>query len=124
MRARRWTLEETEELHRLMAEGYMIPALAEKLGRTEISVRERIRWLGKTEEQKEQRRRQISVTRNGRSAVAAFDHAVMSSKRAPDERIAEREHRLAQPRTLTSRFFGDPPPGYSALDRKRQGLPV
>lgn len=124
MRSRRWTLEETQELLRLQAEGFHIPALAEKLGRTEISVRERIRWLGKTEEQKERRREQINLTRNGRSAVSAFDHAVMSSKRAPDERIEERNYRLSLPRTLTSQFFNDPPPGYSALDRKRQGLPV
>jgi hypothetical protein len=80
--------------------------------------------MGKTEEQREIRRKQISVTRKGRSAVAAFDHPVMTNKRAPDERIAEREYRLALPRTLTGQYFGDPPPGYSALDRKRQGLPV
>jgi hypothetical protein len=124
MRARRWTVEETQDLLRLQAEGYVVPVIAEKMGRTTISVRERIRWLGKTEEQREIRRKQISVTRKGRSAVAAFDHPVMTNKRAPDERIAEREYRLALPRTLTGQYFGDPPPGYSALDRKRQGLPV
>lgn len=36
-----------------------------------------------------------------------------------DERDAR--IRAAQLRTQTQEFFGDPPPGYSALDKKRTG---
>jgi hypothetical protein len=40
--------------------------------------------------------------------------------------IADRDARAAaaERRTYTQEFFGDPPPGFSALDRKRQGLPM
>jgi hypothetical protein len=32
--------------------------------------------------------------------------------------IADRDARYSAPRTITASLFGDPPPGYSALDRK------
>ena len=45
----------------------------------------------------------------------------VGSMRAPPEVLAERDARLAarDRRDQTAEFFGDPPPGYSALDRKR-----
>src|SRR4051794_9132676 len=44
--------------------------------------------------------------------------------RVPDRALAERDGRneASQTRTLTQIIFGDPPPGYSALDKKRQGI--
>jgi hypothetical protein len=47
---------------------------------------------------------------------------VASTTRAPDTALADREARLSAPRTLTATWFGDPAPGWSALDRKRQGV--
>jgi len=39
----------------------------------------------------------------------------------PNRVLEEREHRLSlEPRSITASFFGDPLPGYSALDRARQ----
>lgn len=40
--------------------------------------------------------------------------------RVPAQALADRETRIAAAdrRTLTQRFFNDPPPGYSALDRR------
>lgn len=40
--------------------------------------------------------------------------------RVPAQALVERETRLAaaERRTLTQTFFNDPPPGYSALDRR------
>lgn len=42
--------------------------------------------------------------------------------RVPADVLAQREARMAAAalRTRTQEFFGDPPPGYSALDKKRQ----
>lgn len=34
------------------------------------------------------------------------------------EVLRERDIRLAQPRSLTASIMGDPPPGYSALDKR------
>lgn len=36
----------------------------------------------------------------------------------PDEVFKDRERRNNTPRTLTQSLFNDPPPGYSALDRR------
>jgi hypothetical protein len=48
-------------------------------------------------------------------------HRQSGSMRTPPEVLAERDTRLAarDRRNQTAEFFGDPPPGYSALDRRR-----
>jgi hypothetical protein len=33
-----------------------------------------------------------------------------------------RAARIAAPKTITAMLLGDPPPGWSSLDRKRQGV--
>lgn len=38
----------------------------------------------------------------------------------PEEVTADRDRRLAIRRDLTAEFFGDPPRGYSALDRRQE----
>ncbi|WP_439400301.1 hypothetical protein ACRQ5Q_42870 (plasmid) [Bradyrhizobium sp. PMVTL-01] len=39
----------------------------------------------------------------------------------PDDVFEEAQRRNSAPRTITQSFFGDPPAGFSALDRKRCG---
>ena len=41
--------------------------------------------------------------------------------RPPEEVIAERDHAIAAPRSLSAIAFGDPLPGRSALDRRGAG---
>lgn len=43
-------------------------------------------------------------------------------EKAPNKLFIDREHRAAarDRQDLTAQFFGDPPPGYSALDQRRQ----
>lgn len=48
---------------------------------------------------------------------------VSSSARPSSEMLAERDAALAAPLSLTAHVFGDPPPGRSALDRKREASP-
>lgn len=36
----------------------------------------------------------------------------------PQQVLADRDYRARLPRSVTQTLFGDPPPGYSALDRK------
>lgn len=118
---RRWTEDETATLKHLKAEGYLVKTIAHKLGRTEVSVRERWRWINKDEDQKEMRRQQVNMNRQQWRSNQA-ENIVSRALRASPEAIAERDHRLSLRRSLTSAFFNDPPPGYSALDRKRQGV--
>lgn len=44
------------------------------------------------------------------------------TERAPDHVLQDRDHRLSlQPASLTAAILGDPPPGYSAAERKLVG---
>lgn len=49
---------------------------------------------------------------------------INAPRQVPAAVLAERDARYEASllRTRTQEFFGDPPPGFSALDRKRQGL--
>jgi hypothetical protein len=57
---------------------------------------------------------------------APFGCNQVSKSIASANAIAERDARQFAEglRNDTSRFFGDPAPGFSALDRKRKGLPA
>jgi hypothetical protein len=50
-----------------------------------------------------------------------FGAGLLGPRRIPEKSMAERDRRtLARSqRDLTAQFFGDPPPGYSALDQRR-----
>lgn len=39
---------------------------------------------------------------------------------APSEAVEDAHRRMAAPRSITAFVFGDPPPGYSALDKRGQ----
>lgn len=53
---------------------------------------------------------------------AEKSHPVVSAQRLTPDQVAERDARYlaSLKRNQTQAFFGDPPPGFSALDRKRQ----
>lgn len=57
---------------------------------------------------------------NGASFGANQRSSRHASPREEADRAARKE--AANRQDLTAQFFGDPPPGYSALDRKRQGM--
>ena len=62
-----------------------------------------------------------TVTPRDRSALNAGFHVVHNQAGA--DVMEERERRLAAPhRSLTAQHFGDPPIGYSALDRMNGGV--
>ena len=54
-------------------------------------------------------------------AVARQGGAYHGPRRPPEEVIAERDHAIAAPRSLSAVAFGDPLPGRSAPDRRGAG---
>jgi hypothetical protein len=108
--ARRWTEEETALLKQRKAEGVKHKVIAFELGRSMFAVAERWRWLNSSEEIKQNRRR---VQRLSQSGIIT-----RSPRELPRDVLAERNHRLSLPLTIGQIVLGDPPPGYSALDRK------
>lgn len=123
-RGRVWTEEETAILRQMVDADSGMPALMARLGRSKHSIKERWRWISRTEENKAQRREQINLNRRIRSQFGpgATNPRGVSVRGMPEQVIADREARIgAGPRDLTGAFFGDPPRGFSALDRKLKG---
>lgn len=116
MTKRAWTAEETEQLESLLVTGSLHKDIAAKLGRTIYSVRKRIEWLYMTPQQRELgRQRQIRRRQKKYKKSVHNDARTILNARPTPEMLAERDRRLALPAPA----FGDPLPGYSALDRLR-----
>lgn len=67
-------------------------------------------------------RSRYSKIRGGRPRVARVHAEPVPNVRVTPAQIADRDARMEASwrRSQTQEFFGDPPPGFSCLDRKRQ----
>lgn len=119
-----WNDEETTILCQMKAGNKDDRQIADALGRTVYGIKERWRWIHLTEEQKQDRRTKINANRFGmRKSDATRKIRCASSifsRTIPDGVLIDRDKRMLAPRSLGCELMGDPPPGYSALDRKRQ----
>lgn len=100
-RQQKWTDEETALARKLLKERAPDSEYPRQLGRTRICARARIERL---------------------DYMAAFGSRRSDdrpSEPVPMEVWVERSKRIAAPRSLTASLLGDPPSGYSALDRKQ-----
>lgn len=118
---REWSAEETSELLRMKEAGHSIEVIACSLRRTFHSVKERWRWARTSEEQKQDKIKGAMARRRASGVAPSCQLHAVTTVRPPTELLMEREYRLSLPcRDLTAALFGDPPPGYSALDRRGQ----
>lgn len=92
----RWTDAETDAARELLKKGATDDECREVLGRSFAACRERVERVN------------LEVV-TGPSATGP---------KAPPEVLAEKARRAAAPVTITGFVFGDPPVGYSALDRR------
>lgn len=110
----KWTDEETATLLQMRREGHSFHDIADALGRQYRAVRSKWDTIHETAEQRETRRqrqrRQYQASRPAN--VKPHVHERLEA-RPTEEMLAERDRRLALPAPA----FGDPLPGYSALDR-------
>lgn len=94
------------------------------------SLKEKIRWENMTDEHRQQRRDQLKARRltlketapsrrrrKPTTPIIQVDPRPRVCKQALAERAARRD---LEHRDLTGAFFGDPLPGYSALDQREQ----
>jgi hypothetical protein len=95
-----WTADELRRARTWRARGYSFSAIDRKLDRTVGSTRQKFNQV----------------------ATSNPSERLVGSMRAPPDVLEERDRRAAaaELRTQTQEFFGDPPPGYSALDRARR----
>lgn len=98
MKGRIWTDAEVDALFALMGQGLTLVAAAGRLGRGKEAIRKK--WAAINDEP-------LDALEIERPVIV------------PKERLIERRRRLAAPhRTLVGACVGDPPVGYSALDRR------
>ena len=119
-----WTDEEVERLNSYLAEGLSVPEIASKLDRSIASVHSKIDYMQMTPEEREHKReRHRAYHRQNRSNSRNPHHEnaqTVMSCRPSEEALKERDVRYATPfRDLTGFLLGDPPIGYSALDRRK-----
>lgn len=107
-----WTDEETELLLRCIADEMNTRMIAARIGRTMSAVRGRIRKLRHTHGINIKTRVYVPRGPQLRSEM-------ITKWEPPNEIMEEAKRRRSLSRSsLTAEFFGDPLPGYSALDRK------
>jgi hypothetical protein len=99
MSASKWTPETIALLERRLNEGASVGDIAKELGRQRSIVSAKAYYLRNNEK-----------GRPGAGNVCAVN--------VPPDRWEDRDRRLSAPQTLTGVMFGDPPIGFSALDRR------
>lgn len=114
---RRWTKEDDEVATSMKAKGRSTAVIAHALRRTSVAVRSRMRYLSLTDEQ---RTREWRAKEARRDAVVPtrIAHIHERAPTIPPEVIEERNQRYLAARSLTAILMGDPPRGYSALERR------
>lgn len=129
MRGNTWTPEQWEEARALFAGGKTRGEIALLVGRPITQVSQKIHWEGLSPERREavrrrtnERRQRIAGTKPRQPRKPYTPAAnVVTFEKAPMELFAERAIRQKlEHRDLTGAFFGDPLPGYSALDQREQ----
>jgi hypothetical protein len=105
-----WTPEENEIGRRLLEENASEAEFLEKLGRTKNAAKDHFYYI---------EHRAMVLRRRGEIPVRRGPTRQVTIANAPSiTMMDDAQCQLVAPRSLTSAFFGDPPPGRSALDRK------
>ena len=100
----RWTPEEDEIGRRLLEEDASEAEFLEKLGRTKKAASGHFSYV----------EHRAMVLRRRREST----HRVTIANAPSIVVMNDEQRQFVAPRSLTSEFFGDPPPGRSALERK------
>ena len=116
---RRWTAEEDQALRSLIVSGLSLKQAAPVLGRPYHSTKEHWRWINMTVEQKMERAARLRQPRLNASGIIRRVDENSTRAIAPSYIFEERDRRLLAERSITCQLMGDPPPGFSALDRRR-----
>lgn len=113
-----WSKGELQTLSRMMAEGKTPDEIAQELGCSALRVKSRLVRERMTEEQRaaQAQRKKEWIKKN----TVDYRHCSenRASSRPPPDLIEDAQRRSLAPRSITSMLCGDPPKGYSALDRR------
>jgi len=121
-----WTKEENEIFNAMREQKKSVAEIAVRLRKTRKSIEMKIEVLAMPAEKKERyvmlRRERMKRFREKNPTPPRIYTArgtQIVANRANADMLHERDRRLATtPRDLTAAFFGDPLPGYSALEKR------
>jgi hypothetical protein len=115
-RAPPWTPEKDAQALAMKTKGHTPQEIADAVGKTRGATRFRLRQLSLTAEQREMESRARHVNSVPRERQTARHHVTQAhSKFVPPEVLEEASRRALAPQPA----FGDPPIGFSALDRRK-----
>ena len=119
----KWTEEELTTLHALYNRGVKRYLIAKQLNMPEDRVRARLQWEAQSgtllTARKRRRAAQRLVTKEEQKSAREFFERVEPHHRPTENELREREERLSAPaRNIAGLLFGDPPVGFSALERR------
>lgn len=98
-RAKRWSSEDEKILMGLLAQNKTNKQISEAMGRSRKEVYSKVEY----------------ITRMGKKKV----HTVLTPRvSVPDHVLADADRRANAPRTISAFVLGDPPMGFSALDKR------
>jgi hypothetical protein len=130
MRFSRWTKEEDDLLRKYRAMGWPSYRIAEAgviPGRDRQAITDRWNYMNRSSEDKRAKLDRANALRRARMGWTKRSYHIPAAfvpMDIPAELLRDRDARINTPITVTAMLCGDPPPGWSSLDRKRQGLPV
>ena len=116
-----WSDEETAALQQHLADRKKLREIAELIGRPVSSISNKVARLTADPRRREARLAEKRERDAVYHVIAPYNHEYPESvlKGRPSvEALRERDLRLAAPLTPNCIILGDPPPGYSALDRR------
>lgn len=121
--ARPWKSDELKRAIDMRESGLLLAEIAVVLGRTEKAVRHKLGYATFSPEQLKQRAAKAKEYRAlcglGAGARVHSNGWDKSMTRPTEDMLQERDRRSAMmPRDITAALFGDPLPGYSALERR------
>lgn len=115
----RWSQEDLETLKQLLRKGKTHAQIACALNTSVERVKNRVCWDGMSGWQRELKRQGNNRRRlNGRATSDRRQQYPISASKPKPELLEDAARRLLAPRTLTGELMGDPPIGYSALERR------
>jgi hypothetical protein len=117
-----WTEQEDAILREKRQQGVEFKYIAASMpGRSLHSCRQRYKWLSADDDGKKSMRavqrekRQLAFEASGKRKIPPRANSLSVM---PLQVFVDRAARAAAPRTITQVLFGDPPQGFSALDRR------
>jgi hypothetical protein len=123
MESRDWTADDDALLMKMRAQKIPYKEISSIMGRSidALDSRRRILSLSQAKVREQMDRKNVQRKHN---RLARFKNHTSDPNLVPDHVLIDRAARLCAPVTPNVIVLGDPPIGFSALDRKRQEVPA